>query len=55
MQVSGGHLLPPVQTLVATAIFAKSENVSQIPLTLLKERKPHPLECGLIFSSVAVG
>ena len=29
MQVSGGHLLPPVQKLVATFIFAESENANR--------------------------
>ena len=32
MQVSGGHLLSPVQTLVTTLIFAASENAYQVPL-----------------------
>ena len=31
MQHPGGVLLPPVQTLVATSIFAKGENVYRIP------------------------
>ena len=31
MQVSGGHLLPPVQTLVATYIFSQTgENANQV-------------------------
>ena len=33
MQMSGGHLLSPVQTLVTTIIFAMGEKVNQIPLT----------------------
>ena len=36
MQVSSGHLLPPVQTLVVSSIFffpMKEENANQIPLT----------------------
>jgi hypothetical protein len=27
MQVSGGHLLPPVQTLVATSIFCQRQKM----------------------------
>ena len=30
MQVSGGHLLPPVQKLVATIIFASGKNANRI-------------------------
>jgi hypothetical protein len=29
MQYAGGILLPPVQTLVATLIFGKAENVNE--------------------------
>ncbi len=31
MQVSGGHLLPPVQKLVATIIFAFGKNANESP------------------------
>ena len=31
MQHAGGMLLPPVQKLVATIIFAKGKNANQIP------------------------
>jgi len=31
MQHAGGMLLPPVQKLVATIIFAKGKNAYQIP------------------------
>ena len=33
MQYAGGMLLPPVQTLVATIIFARGRKCKQIPLT----------------------
>ena len=36
MQLSGGQLLPPVQKLVATLIFAKGENVLEPVLLPLK-------------------
>jgi len=36
MQMSGGHLLPPVQTLVATIIFATGENASRLPYPFKK-------------------
>ena len=35
VQMSGGHLLPPVQTLVATLIFCKAENANRFRLHLL--------------------
>ena len=34
MQMSGGHLLPPVQTLVATLIFAPRQKCKSIPVTI---------------------
>ena len=39
VQVSGGHLLPPVQTLVATIIFAKAKMQieSAIPTPVLMD------------------
>ena len=32
MELSGGQFLPPVQTLVATFIFAKGENAKSSPI-----------------------
>jgi hypothetical protein len=38
VELSGGQFLPPVQTLVATFIFAIGENANRVLLSLL----PHP-------------
>ena len=36
-ELSGGQFLPPVQTLVATLIFANGENANRVPLSAPKK------------------
>jgi len=55
MQVSGGHLLPPVQKLVATIIFAhraKMQIKSTIP-SLIPNRQPYQRKSTLFTFAVA--
>ena len=58
VQMSGGHLLPPVQTLVATIIFATGENASRLPYPSCffspyraenANRLPYPFCCTISF------
>ena len=48
MQMSSGHLLPPVQTLVATLIFAPRQKCKSIPVTI-------PTPTGVLFGMEGAG
>jgi len=41
MQQSGGLLLPPVQKLVATIIFANGENANRVPFGVPEKQISH--------------
>ena len=61
MQQSGGLLLPPVQTLVATLIFGKAENANESPAGHARKAKmqtsplPTPTQKGRLFLRAVVG
>jgi hypothetical protein len=48
MQMSGGHLLPPVQTLVATLIFCKAENANRFRLQIFSKDQIQAAGCSLV-------
>ena len=40
VELSGGQFLPPVQTLVATSIFAKGENANRVRSPIFRYQAP---------------
>ena len=50
MELSGGQFLPPVQTLVATSIFAKGENAYRVLSSAPKTGNPRQMLVDFTFS-----